>query len=116
MTNMEYIMQNMTERGLAELIVGNLIYFECDSVIATRAGDAFTAWRDNLCKYPGNVYHTDDATKRPSVYATSLFYYYKAGRQIGTSASMDVEMPRSDVVSFQVWLSKQYNANEWNES
>lgn len=116
MTNMEYIMQNMTERELAELIVGNLIYYECDSAIATRAGDAFNTWRENLCKYHGNVYHTDDATKRPSVYATSLFHYYKEDRYIGTSASMNVVMPRSDVVSFQVWLSKQHNANEWNES
>lgn len=124
MTNLDYIMQNLTERDVATLIESEM---KClpnpGSLLARRAYLAFERWRNSLSENHTQVFYVDDEHNlQPSVFATSRFYFHA-----GTSADLKdagyyghsedgvckFAIPRKDSLSIQVWLSKQYNPNEW---
>lgn len=126
MTNLDYIMQNLTERDIAAFVEGQI---NCmpnpGSPLARRAHLAFRRWRYSLSENQTQAFYVDDEHKlQPSVFATSRFYFYAGASSnlkdtygyYGCSENgvCKFAIPRKDGLSIQVWLSKQYNPNEWS--
>lgn len=126
MTNLDYIMQNLTERDVATLMEREI---EClpnpGSLLTQRACLAFERWRNSLSENHTKVFYIgDEHNFQPSVFATNYFIFYTGistdlkdgNRYCGCSDNRDCSkfaIPRKDSLSIQVWLSKQYNPDEW---
>lgn len=95
MTNAEYIKSKMTDRVLAELLVG-----QSDSLNKIR--NAKWKWGERTTRNKGNV--VGDYGK-PSIWNFEKWYYKKdhTWRYKG----------RPPVVSMSVWLAKQYDERDW---
>ena len=112
MTNFEYIMKHMTERDLAYFI------FPHSEPYQTRQGSfsdkiyyAFNRWAESASSNHGNMakgctFCNYVIKENPSVWAMEQWYYPDGTwRKSG----------RTRVVAFQVWLSEQYNPEDWDE-
>lgn len=129
MTNLDYIMQNMTERDVVDFVLGNNYALSKDvGELAEKAYHAFSTWASNIAGCAGNMYFIDDVEHQPNVYNTEIYYFYKGTRdeyrhlkgydvikcEIANSKNCNAyAIPRAESLSMQVWLSKQYNADEW---
>lgn len=108
MTNFEYIMENMTVRDLAIAMqpTGRSIWAD-DDVIAR----AWNAWNthcnmmEGYQKNKGNVYRSD-APVNPFRYSR----YFAFSEDKDCSA-----VGHSNIVSYDTWLCKQYNPEEWSD-
>lgn len=106
MTNFEYIMENMTVRDLAIAMQPIYRSIWSDKDIISRA---WKAW-ENHCKMmegyqknKGNIYRSD-APVNPFRYSR----YFSSPEDRDCSA-----MGHSETVSYDTWLCKQYNPEEW---
>ena len=124
MTNFEYIINKMNERDLALFIeCGFSCFIKAEGTFAEKCYNAFTNWRESLAGgYIGNMYFIDDKEHQPNVFAESFLHLYKGKRKskeykkLSDSKKCNKYVsPRSDALSIQVWLSKQYNSNEWTK-
>ena len=78
MTNLDYIMQSLTERDIATFIEEQI---NCmpnpGSLLARRACLAFKRWRYSLSENQTQGFYVDDEHNlQPSVFATNRFYFY----------------------------------------
>ena len=123
MTNFEYIINKMNERDLALFIeCGFSCFIKAEGTFAEKCYDAFTNWRESLAGCGGNMYFIDDEEHQPNVFAESFLHLYKGKRKdkgqekFSDSGKCNKYVsPRPDTLSIQVWLSKQYNPNEWTK-
>ena len=123
MTNFEYIISKMNERDLALFIeCGFSCFIKAEGTFAEKCYNAFTNWRESLAGCRGNMYFVDDKEHQPNVFAESFLHLHKGKRKDkGQEKFSDSEKcnkyvsPRPDTLSIQVWLSKQYNPNEWTK-
>lgn len=126
MTNLDYIMQSLTERDIATFIEEQINCIpKPGSLLARRACLAFKRWRYSLSENQTQDFYVDDEHNlQPSVFATNRFYFY-AGTSTNPKYALGYygrsgdgvckfAIPRKDGLSIQVWLSKQYNPDEWS--
>lgn len=126
MTNLDYIMQNLTERDIAAFVEEQINYMpNPGSLLIRRAYLAFRRWRCSLSENQTQAFFIDDEhIQQPSVFATNRFIFYTGtsadlkdgNRYCDCSDNRDCSkfaIPRKDSLSIQVWLSKQYNPDEW---
>lgn len=112
MTNFEYVMKHLTERDLAYFI------FPHSEPYQTRQGSfsgkiyyAFNRWAESASSNHGNmakgcVSGDHVIEENPSIWAWERWYFPD-----GTWRSAG----RTRIVAFQVWLSEQYNPEDWSE-
>ena len=123
MTNFEYIINKINERDLAFFIECSFSAFiEAEGTFAEKCHNAFTNWRENLAGYNGNMYFVDDEECQQNAFAESFLHLYKGKRKdkkyekFSDSKKCNKYIsPRPDTLSIQIWLSKQYNPNEWTK-
>jgi hypothetical protein len=111
MTNFEYIKRNLTELDLAyyefphELPLTNQPQRFSDRIYS-----AFTKWAESCSLNHGNMAKGCKAgdhviEENPSIWAWHRWYFPdREWRAAG----------RNKIVAFQVWLSMQYNQEEWD--
>jgi len=123
MTNFEHIMQNMSERDMADCLDAagcfNSVGFP-NGDIFRKAVKAFEKWRKSLGRQ-SMYYHIDNRKKQPSCFTRDYFEFVKRDKahgnelvSIGNSTNTNYAMPRERQLSVQVWLSKQYKSEEWD--
>jgi hypothetical protein len=106
MTNFEYILENMTVRDLAKAMDPMGSGFTHDHII----GRAWYAWNKHCSmmegyqKNHGNVYSSD---KPVNPFSWSRYAIYVDGVREAVEG-------HSEIVSYDTWLCKQYNPEEWN--
>lgn len=107
MTNAEYIMSRLTDQTLAMLFTGMYNYCEtCNHGFGYEVKSAFRKWRASTYHANRNYFSSNDSEKeRPSVFEWSKVCKDEKWGSFGY---------RTDSVAFQVWLSMQYNCEEWN--
>lgn len=104
MTNSEYILSRLNDCALSVLFE-NGYSFTFEDGFANDVRKAFRTWRRNTYRPNKNFFDsTDPETERPSVFEWSKVI--KNG-EVGRYGY------RTDRVAFQVWLSMQYNREEW---
>lgn len=104
MTNMEYILSRMTERDLAELYVNGLAFsFNFNSNLNSKVEKAFHNWQEDTDKPNRNF--TKEGEPDPSVWQWSKIHNHKTNQ-------WDIK-GRTTIVSFQQWLSFQYDEKHW---
>lgn len=122
MTNFEYILKNLSERDIANIVLDN-----ASSGFSLKIFMAFENWRENLAGVKGNMYYINDPEHQPNVFATSVLHFYEGVRPkdkqshknkaIGSAKDCKeynkYSMPRTDILSMEIWLTKQYNPKEW---
>lgn len=107
MTNFEYIMENMTVRDLAKAMNPIRGGFSRENII----GRAWYAWNkhcrmmEGYQKNKGNVYSPD---KPVNPFAWSIYAVYVDGNR-------EMIEGHSEIVSYDTWLCKQYNPEEWSD-
>lgn len=108
MTNAEYILSQMTDYNLSMIFTGMLNYFHhVNGGLGKRVQKAFDKWRYSGDRPIKNYFCKTDAEKdKPSVFAFSRV------RINETWGNFSYRTPQ---VSFQVWLSLQYNPEEWRD-
>lgn len=107
MTNFEYIMSKMTERNFSDIFCNpNNMVFD-NKTLGDQIETAFTKWKQSLesraiyvnvigwREYKSSVFNRGDNT----------YYTFPQLR----------DKFRKTSLSFQVWLSRQYNSEEWDE-
>lgn len=126
MTNLDYIMQSLTERDIATFIEEQINCMpKPGSLLIRRAYLAFRRWRYSLSENQTHSFFIDDEhIQQPSVFATNRFCFYTGtstdskymSNYCGCSEDRVAKfaIPRKDGLSIQVWLSKQYNPDEWS--
>lgn len=109
MTNFEYIMKHLTERDLA--------YFMCPHIqpepepFPDKIYWAFNSWAESASSNHGNMAKGCTSgnhviEENPSIWAWERWYFPDGTwRKSG----------RTRIVAFQVWLSEQYNPEDWSE-
>ena len=108
MTNFEYIMKHLTERDLAYLM--GLHRQPDPEPFPDKMYLAFNNWAESASSNHGNmakgcISGDHVIEENPSVWAWEQWYYPDGTwRKSG----------RTSIVAFQVWLSMQYNKNDWN--
>lgn len=123
MTNFEYIIQNMTERDMADCLDAagcfNSVGFP-NGDIFRKAVKAFEKHRKNLGLL-SMYYHIDNRKKQPNCFTCDYFEFVKRDKtrenelvSVGDSTNANYAMPRERQLSIQVWLSKQYKSEEWD--
>lgn len=106
MTNFDYIMENMIVRDLAKAMNPTASHFTREHII----GRAWYAWNKHCSmmegyrKNQGNVYRPD-APVNPFRY--SRYFASPEDKDYLTAG-------HSNVVSYDTWLCKQYNPEEWD--
>ena len=105
MTNFEYIMESMTVRDLAKAMNPTASRFTNDHIM----GRAWYAWNkhcermEGYQKNKGNVYRPD-APVNP----------FWCSRYFASPEDKDCSaVGHSNIVSYDTWLCKQYNPEEW---
>ncbi len=106
MTNAAYILSKMTDYDLSMLFTGTYNYSQSMSEgFGKKIFHAFTKWRDSGDRPMKNYFCSRDQEKdRPSVFA------YSRVRKDGVWGNFSY---RTIGVAFQVWLSMQYNPEDW---
>lgn len=116
MTNYEYIISQMTDVKLAQLI--HSVYAPVPDFV-WKIIAAHDKWAGSLKRNQGNMYYIEEPSEEnPSVFNNSFLNYYNNKKdmvKIGNSENMYIVAPRADALSMQVWLSKQYNEDEWKD-
>ena len=113
MTNFEYVMKHLTERDLAYY---EFPYFEKwnelpEGLFSQKIYWAFNKWAESASSNHGNmakgcVSGDHVIEENPSIWAWEQWYYPDGTwRKSG----------RTRTVAFQVWLSMQYNPEDWSE-
>lgn len=124
MTNFEYILKNMSERDLAAAVIG-----ETSPSFLAKIRTAFYNWQSNLAGVGGNMHFVDDPEHQPNVFTISNLYFYSGIRseyrgsanckELGHAKNCKgynkYAMPRTNVLSMEIWLTKQYNPKEWTD-
>ena len=106
MTNFEYIMENMTVRELAKGMNPIRSGFAREHIF----GRAWYAWNKHCSmmegyqKNHGNVYSPD---KPVNPFSWSRYATYVDGIREAVEG-------HSEIVSYDTWLCKQYNPEEWD--
>lgn len=107
MTNFEYIKSTMTERDLAEAVTKHIAW----TPWILKMRHAFGKWAESTSSNHGNmakgcVSGDHVIEENPSIWAWEQWHYPDGTwRKSG----------RTRVVAFQVWLSEQYNPEDWDE-
>lgn len=106
MTNAEYIISKLSDRDMAMLFTGMYNYCSSrSSGFVKEIGSAFRKWRANTYHASKNFFNTNDPEEeRPSVFEWSRV---KRDDKWGSFGY------RTESVAFQVWLTMQYNEEEW---
>ena len=105
MTNFEYIMENMTVRDIAKAMNPVGTGFTHEHII----GRAWFAWAKHCRRMEGyqsnkgNVYYPD-APVNP--FRFSRYFAFPGDKNCSA-------VGHSEIVSFDTWLCKQYNLEEW---
>lgn len=127
MTNFEYIISKLTDVELADLIFYNFYATGRHSAFGQKAYRAYSKWANALVGCNGNMYFIDDTEHQPNVFQTSYLHFFKGTREqynkklTSTSEITNSKncnkyaIPRKTALSMQVWLSKQYNPDEWTD-
>ena len=124
MTNFEYILKNISERDLASVVTD-----ETRTCFLLKSYNAFDNWRENLAGVGGNMYYVDDSEHQPNVFATPTLHFYEGVRPKNYNHSHNKKigevrecseynkyaMPRTETLSMEIWLTKQYNPKEWTD-
>lgn len=107
MTNFEYIMSKMTDRNFADIFCdGNFIYDE--DTFGYQIWIAFENWRNSIGNPTGNSYTPSKGELQPNP--------FKWEKSKNNDTDEWEQTGRKDSLSFQVWLSKPYNSEEWSEN
>ena len=110
MTNFEYIKENLTELDLAYYEFPNHIKIEDrPDLFSDRVFGAYDRWASGGYANKGNQAAGDYGYKivkdNPSIWSWEKWYYPDGSwRKSG----------RNRIISFQVWLNRQYDPNEWD--
>lgn len=127
MTNFEYIIRKLTDVELANLIFNNYLPVGKRSAFGDKVYCAYLKWANALTGRRGNMYFVDDTEHQPSVFQTAYLHFFKGTREqydrgeTSTSEFANSKncnkyaTPRETTLSMQVWLSKQYNPDEWTD-
>lgn len=109
MTNFEYVMTKMTERNFADIFCNDLDMVFEHKTFGHRIKNAFSKWRGRLDSYAIEVGNDIYGKHRYSVFNRCYFdgVYSLFSHQLNGKF-------RKENLSFQVWLSKQYNPEEWD--
>ena len=111
MTNFEYIKNNLTELDLAyyefphDMSLKDRPDLFCEKIYA-----AWNKWAESASSNHGNmakgIYGEIVINENPSIWSWEIWHYPdKTCKKSG----------RSHTISFLVWLSKQYNPEDWSE-
>lgn len=106
MTNFDYIMSKMTDRNFADIFCdGNFIYDE--ETFGYQINKAFQKWRHSLGGYSiyFGTYDCRGNKIKFSVFEKASYTYCTIRDKF-----------RKNNLSFQVWLGKQYNPEEWRDN
>lgn len=109
MTNMEYILNNLSDRDLALIFASSYI---TKGVFGDKVIRAFHRWSESFTKNKGNYAWDDEKNERrtgdrlPSIWNWEVWHYPNDVRKYEG---------RTRSVSFQVWLNHQYNPTEWED-
>jgi hypothetical protein len=113
MTNFEYIMKHMTERDIAAYVFPyNGLCTEYGELLSDKIYSAFENWAHSASSNHGNmakgcISGDHVIEENPSIWAWGLWYFPDGEwRSAG----------RTRIVAFQVWLSEQYNPEDWEEN
>lgn len=104
MTNYDYIMSKMTDRNLADIICNSRFIFDRD-IFRYQIDKAFENWRDSIGEPCGSSYSLSKGDPKPNAFKMAEAENFDTGKWEQTG--------RNDSLSFQVWLSKQYDPKEW---
>ena len=113
MTNFDFIKEHLTELDLAFFEFPHALKpEESETLFKNKIYSAWSKWAESCSTNNGNmakgIYYNGEKfiKKDPSVWAWEYWYYPD-----GTWKKSG----RNHIISFQVWLSKQYNPEEWEE-
>ena len=112
MTNFDYIMSKMTERNFADIFCNGSLHFNKEK-FGKKIYTAFKNWQMSLSKtqnysFENYSFSLLNEDKIPNVFFSRLVYNKDTGNW--------EDIGRKDNLSFQVWLSKQYNPEEWSDN
>ena len=102
MTNADYIRQHITDVDISKLLFNQFLIPE-KPTFSEKAYNAWKKWADSTTSNHGNIAGRPDQDD-PSV------WFWERWRYPG---NIWKRMGRTRSVSVQVWLSKQYNPEEW---
>lgn len=108
MTNFDYIMENMTVRDLALAMrpISRSIWVDTDLIArAWRAWSNHCKKMEGYLKNKGNVYSPEKPVN-PFLWDRYFINKDYCQKMIGG---------HSNIVSFDTWLCKQYNPEEWSD-
>lgn len=112
MTNFEYIKQNITELDLAYYEFPNsVVPKDKPDLFSDKIYWAFNKWAESASSNHGNmakgIHHGNTEIKEdPSIWAWHR-WIYPDGKWRNSG--------RPSIVAFLVWLSKQYDPEDWND-
>lgn len=109
MTNFDYIKMNLTELDLAVCVFPYYIKIKDQpSLFSEKIYDAWCKWAESTSTNHGNmakgVHGSTVINENPSIWAWEEWHYPDGTRR---------KSGRNHTVSFLVWLSKQYDPNNW---
>lgn len=108
MTNADYIKENLKDIDIAWMLKWGWTGGKERSALITKAYDAWARWASSTTKNTGNMakgVHGNTIIKENP----SIWYWEKWAYPDGEWRTSG----RTEIVSLQVWLSKQYNPEEW---
>ena len=112
MTNYEYIKQNLTELDLAYFqFPHSAVPKDRPDLFSGKIYPAFNKWAESASSNHGNMARGihpggTEIKENPSIWAWHR-WRYPDGKWRNSG--------RPSIVAFLVWLSKQYNSEEWND-
>ena len=111
MTNFEYIKQNLTELDLASYVFPHDIGAkDRPSLFSEKIYSAWRKWAESISSNHGNMakgkHGNREIKENPSFWAWRS-WYYPDGKWRNSG--------RTRTVSFLVWLSKQYDSEDWED-
>ena len=113
MTNFEYVMKHLTERDLAYYEFPNWeTSGDRPGLFSHKIYPAFSRWAESVSSNHGNmakgcISGDHVIEENPSVWAWGLWYFPDGEWRLAG---------RTRIVAFQVWLSEQYNPEDWEEN
>ena len=109
MTNSEYILNCISDRDLAYLLKP-WRYCKDEPPFVTKIRDAHAHWAESTSNNRGNmakgIHGKTVIEEDPSIWAWHEWHYPNGEWK---------KSGRTDSVSWQVWLSEQYDAEDWRE-
>ena len=111
MTNFEYIKQNLTELDLASYVFPHDIGAkDRPSLFSEKIYSAWDKWAESISSNHGNMAkgnHGDREIKEDPSFWAWYSWHYPDGKWRNSG--------RTHTVSFLVWLSKQYDPEDWED-